>query len=254
MKAFVLTDNRIIFDEFLSIVKKIESVEFDFFCSPPSYGLFEDYVRKGDVRCLNIRENVDFLIRNYGLGFSCHSKQIFPKKLVDAVRCVNIHPGLNPHNRGWFPQVFSILNKKPAGATVHEMDEYVDHGGIIVQEEVAVEASDTSLSLYKKVVAKELALVSEHIERIVFEQYSLTAPSDEGNYNSVKDFHALCEIDLDKRLTMREAIDYLRAMSHPPYKNAFFLDERGRKVWVRIDLFLESGSEEKTINELKGGS
>lgn len=46
----------------------------------------------------------------------------------------------------------------------------------------------------------------------------------------------MCEIDLDKIVTMREAIDYLRAMTHPPYKNSYFIDEHGNKVFVALEL------------------
>src|SRR5690349_163732 len=62
---------------------------------------------------------------------SLHSKQIFPPGLVSGARCVNVHPGLNPFNRGWTPHVFSLVNGLPAGATIHEIDAEIDHGAII---------------------------------------------------------------------------------------------------------------------------
>ncbi|MDE4942708.1 formyl transferase, partial [Francisella tularensis subsp. holarctica] len=37
-------------------------------------------------------------------------------------------------------------------------------------------------------------------------------------------------------VTMREAIDYLRAMTHPTYKNSYFIDEHGNKVFVALEL------------------
>ena len=63
-------------------------------------------------------------------------------------------------------------------------------------------------------------------------------PFSEGNINLKKDFNALCAIDLEKTMTLKEAIDYLRAMTFTGYKNAFFYDERGNKVYVEINLEL----------------
>lgn len=85
---------------------------------------------------INVRDKstVDNIIGLYDLVFSLHCKQIFPKKLVDEVTCINFHPGFNPFNRGWYPQSFSIINGMPAGATIHKMDENVDSGEIIAQK------------------------------------------------------------------------------------------------------------------------
>ena len=59
---------------------------------------------------------------------------------------------------------------------------------------------------------------------------------EEGNINTLNDFKKLCEIDLDEKITMREAIDKLRALSHGEYKNAYFITDN-EKVYVQ--LFLE---------------
>ncbi len=37
---------------------------------------------------------------------------------------------------------------------------------------------------------------------------------EEGNINNLNDFKKLYEIDLDEKITMREAIDKLKALSH----------------------------------------
>jgi len=91
----------------------------------------------------------------YGLIVSIHSKRIFPPDLVNSVTCVNFHPGFNPFNRGWYPQVFSLINKDPIGATLHVMDAEIDHGAIIDQVEVAIRPTDTSSELYARVIDAE---------------------------------------------------------------------------------------------------
>ena len=86
-----------------------------------------------DASYINLGDTSDLsnLISTCDLVISAHCKKIFPASLIDSIRCVNIHPGYNPVNKGWFPQVFSILNGQIAGATIHIMTSEVDSGPII---------------------------------------------------------------------------------------------------------------------------
>lgn len=235
-KIFVVTDNKVILGEFKKIIDSKENVIVEYFCSPKSVKAFEYEISCNQIKPITIKESTDFIIENYELGISCHSKQLFPAKLVNSVLCVNIHPGLNPHNRGWYPQVFSIINGMPIGATIHVMDEEIDHGDIIIQEEVKIDPYENSLEVYNKVQAKEIELFSQVVDNILENTFKRMKPKSEGNYNSIQDYKKMCEIDLDKKVTMGEAIDYLRAMTHPPYKNSYFMDEDGNKIFVSIDL------------------
>ncbi|PZD61936.1 dTDP-4-amino-4,6-dideoxyglucose formyltransferase [Pantoea ananatis] len=185
---------------------------------------------------INIKDEftVERIINEYDLVFSLHCKQIFPARLTDNVCCINFHPGLNPYNRGWYPQAFSIINGLPAGATIHVMDAEVDHGDIIEQQEVEVKMSDTSLTVYRKVIAIEKHLISRNIFSIITKSYTTKKPQAEGNYNGVKDFSALCELDLNSIGTLDEHLKILRATTHGDFKNAFFCDEKGKKYFVRI--------------------
>lgn len=174
--------------------------------------------------------------KSFDLIFSIHCKQIFPAELVQSVTCVNLHPGLNPHNRGWYPQVFSIINGKPVGATLHVMDENVDHGAIIAQHQVDVHASDTSLDVYNRVLESEKLLLAAQLRNLVEGEFQTSPPQDEGNYNSIGDFNALCALDMNRTGTLREHVDLLRALSHGNFKNGFFLDSDGKRVFVRLSL------------------
>ena len=235
-RIFVVTDNKIIFDEFKRIIDCKENITVEYFCSPKSVKAFEYEISCNQINPIIINENVDFFIENYELGISCHSKQLFPAKLVNSVLCVNIHPGLNPYNRGWFPQVFSIINGLPIGATIHVMDEEIDHGDIIIQNEVKINSYESSLDVYNKIQAKEIELFSEVVDDILGNTFERTKPKSQGNYNSIQNYKKICEINLDQKVTMEEAINYLRAMTHPPYKNSYFIDKDGNKVFVSIEL------------------
>lgn len=235
MKFFLVTDNVWWFHK---ATKLFSDKKFDvqFFCSPSSTALFKSELESKSITTLNIKDDLDYLILNYDVGISAHCKQIFPAKLVESKRCINIHPGLNPYNRGWYPQVFSIINKKPAGATVHIMDKEIDHGEILFQTQIEIKDWDTSKSAYDRILQTEFDLLEENCESILTGSASKIKMNSEGNYNSIADYKALLEIDLEKKVTMREAIDFLRAMTHQPYKNAYFLTEKGEKVFVAIDI------------------
>ena len=235
-KIFVVTDNKFIFSEFKKIIDVKENIQVDYFCSPKSEHIFSKEIATKTIKPMLLKNNDNFFINNFDLGISCHSKQLFPSDLVNSILCVNIHPGLNPYNRGWYPQVFSIINGLPAGATIHVMDEEIDHGDIIIQKGIEINSYENSLQVYDKVQAKEIELLSNVLTDVLDGTFERIKPKSEGNYNSIQDYKNMCEIDLNKKVTMKEAIDYLRAMTHPPYKNSYFIDENGNKVFVSIEL------------------
>lgn len=195
-------------------------------------------LEKLGMTVINMRDpvDVDTIIDGYDLVISAHCKQIFPKNLVSSVRCINIHPGLNPYNRGWFPQVFSIINKKPVGCTIHIMDEEIDHGDILYQQEVSVNAWDTSLDVYSRVVEAEKELISKYLIDLINEDYYRVIQNDEGNYNGIADFNELKKLDLSSIGTLAEHIDLLRALTHGDFKNAYFFDKNKEKVFVQVKL------------------
>lgn len=241
MKVFVFTDNRFIHDAFRPLFSGIADAEVDFFCSPSSEPMFREEVAEGTVKPASLKRDCARFL-DYDLGFSCHSRQLFPAELVTAVRCLNVHPGLNPHNRGWYPQVFSILNGLPAGATIHVMDEAIDHGPIVCQNEVAIQPWDTSRDVYQRLLREEVALFEAWLPRLVKGDYEAVPPGEEGNYNGKADFAALCEIDPDEVGTFREFVDRLRALSHPPFSNAWMMMD-GRKVHLRLELEAAGGDD-----------
>lgn len=188
---------------------------------------------------------IKWVITSFDLILSIHCKQIFPLEVVSNVCCVNVHPGFNPYNRGWYPQVFSILNKTAIGATIHLMNKEIDAGPIIAQRQVSVNSCDTSLSLYDRVQDAEIFLLKRHIRDIVNCNFEYSDPPMAGNYNSVGDFKALCHLDLDSIGSLREHIDLLRALSHGDFRNAYFIDECGQKIFVKMQLV--SAASEETI-------
>jgi methionyl-tRNA formyltransferase len=198
-------------------------------------------MRKLGATAIDLKNDasINEIISTYSVVFSLHCKQIFPSALVDHVRCINVHPGLNPYNRGWFPQIFSIVNGLPAGVTIHLMDNEVDHGPVIYQQPIPIHESDTSLDVYRKIITSEKALLSKHFSDLVSGNYQSTTLENNGNYNSIQDFNTLCEINLQDSDTMEKHLNILRALTHGHLKNAFFTGQDGIKYYIRVEIEAE---------------
>jgi len=236
MKKLILTDNEYVYKNMEKILNEVSLLELFDFAYSYNNNIFEQKFKHKKIKPINIKKEKLSLIKNYDLIISAHCKQIFPRELVENVRCINIHPGYNPYNRGWYPQVFSINNKLPAGVTVHLMDEYLDHGPIIYQEKIDIYDWETSKDVYNRILKLEIEMLKNNIQNIVNNNYDIIHPTSEGNINSIKDFNDLCKLDLEEKLTMKEAIDKLRALTHGDFKNAYFYDEKGNKIYVKIQL------------------
>lgn len=241
MKICVITDNQFIYEQFLALLEEplYAGEQFDFFSSPGNplrqakKAETGSQIRTGQV---DLKTKTEDFFHSYDLFLSLHCKQLFPPALVNSCRCINVHPGFNPCNRGWSPQVFSILNGLPAGVTIHEIDEQLDHGPVIVQRQVPVYEWDTSLDVYQRIQRLEAELLKEYLPVLLSGGYETFLPEEEGNVNLWKNFKELCYLDLDRTVTWREAIDLLRAMTFQGYRNAYFYDGEGHKVFAEIRL------------------
>lgn len=243
-RIVVISDNQFMMQSFAEIISKkhIDTISVSYAISPYSdYSKF-NIVHGNEaiiIKVLDLKnpDTIKQMIADYDLIFSIHCKQLFPKELVEQVKCINVHPGYNPINRGWYPQVFAIINDSKIGATIHEIDEILDHGDIIAREFVEKKYTDTSLSLYNRILMKEIELIDLHVESIINNTYKANRPESEGELFLKKDFNNLTEIHLDENVTALQFINKLRALTHGAYKNAYFINpDNGKKVFITVSL------------------
>jgi methionyl-tRNA formyltransferase len=79
--------------------------------------------------------------------------QILSKEILELPRfgCVNVHASLLPKYRGAAPIQWAVINgEEKSGVTIMQMDEGLDTGDILLQEEIPLEANETGESLYNK--------------------------------------------------------------------------------------------------------
>lgn len=121
-------------------------------------------------------ENIDVaIVAAYGL--------IIPKKVLIQPKFgfINIHYSLLPKYRGASPVQTAIVNgEKVTGTTIMQMDEELDHGNIILQQEVPIEINDTSAILLNKLNEASLPLLDRAMRTV--EETGKFPPTTEQNH------------------------------------------------------------------------
>lgn len=151
---------------------------------------------------------------------------------------INLHPAYLPYNRGTYPNVWSIVDKTPAGATLHYIDAGIDTGDIIAQQKVAVEVKDTGATLYHRLEQACLELFQRTWPLIRAGQPPRFRQPAPGTKHRARDVAQIDEIDLHRNYRAGELIDVLRARTFPPFPGAYFRSD-GRKVFLRLQLLDE---------------
>ncbi len=94
------------------------------------------------------------VLADFGLIIPQEILNIFPKGII------NIHPSLLPKYRGPTPVQTAILNgEKITGVSIMKLDEELDHGPVLGQEQEEILDTDTSESLYKRLFEKGVNLL-----------------------------------------------------------------------------------------------
>ena len=106
---------------------------------------------------------------------------ILPKKLLDLTRykCINLHPSLLPKYRGPSPLQAALLNgDEKTGITIMLLDEKMDHGPILSQEEIEISARETGQSLHDKLAQKGAELLSKTIDSWILKKINPVEQDD----------------------------------------------------------------------------
>ncbi len=172
------------------------------------------------------------------LGLSVYFGYILKPEFLDLFPrgVINLHPSLLPYNRGAHTNVWSIVERTPAGVSLHYIDKGIDTGDLIAQREVEVLPWDTGFTLYDKLEKAGVELMQESWPAISDGTASRQPQqAGAGTSHTTRDVAPIDRIDLDRSYTGRELIDLLRARTFPPYRNVYF-QENGRRVFLRLEL------------------
>ena len=81
--------------------------------------------------------------------------------------CINVHPSMLPKYRGSAPIQWAVLNgDKTTGVTIMYLNEEMDAGDIIVQEETAIGDNETSGELWNRLSTVGARLLLQSVQKI----------------------------------------------------------------------------------------
>lgn len=165
-------------------------------------------------------------------------RHVVPGEILKLPRfgAINMHKSYLPYNRGANPNVWSIIEENPAGVSLHYMDKGIDTGDIIAQERVEVEIMDTAKTLYDKLEARQLALFQRTWPLIKTLKNGRTAQPHAGTFHNKQDFKDLWRLDLEKKVSALKLINLLRALTFPPFLNAYYIKPNRDKIYLSINI------------------
>lgn len=178
-------------------------------------------------------------------------RHIVPENILNIpeLGAVNLHKSYLPYNRGANPNVWSIMEDNPAGTSIHYMTPDVDQGPIIDRQKVAANPDDDARDLYERLEDAQVEQFKRMWESIRDgDVETIEQDSGEGTYHYKEEFVDLWEIDLDKQVRVGDFIDRLRALTFPPYDNAYF-EMDGKKYHVEVSIEAESEESETEVGE-----
>ncbi len=107
---------------------------------------------------------------------------ILPKSFLKIPKfgCINVHPSMLPKYRGPAPIQWSILNgDKTTGVTIMYLNEQMDAGDIIMQEEVEIDDYETTGELWNRLSTIGAKLLIKSVRKIEDGTVSRTKQSEE---------------------------------------------------------------------------
>jgi len=131
----------------------------------------------------------------------------------------NLHASLLPQYRGAAPINWAIINgETKTGVTTFFIDEKIDTGAIIMQDEAIIEKTDNAEDLHDKLMHLGAATVVKTVARIQEGNFETTKQPDS---DDLKDAHKLfketCEIDWNQ--SAEDIYNFIRGLS--PYPAAW---------------------------------
>lgn len=150
------------------------------------------------------------------LGLILDFNKIIPKEIIDFFQkgIINIHFSKLPQYRGPAPVQYTILNgDKKAWITYYLIDENLDTGKIIAQTFLPLDQTETTETLYQKLIAKASQEIKEVIDKYLSGQYIPKPQSGKASYTQ-KLTSENCQINWEK--SPQEAERLIRAAYPEP--------------------------------------
>lgn len=161
-------------------------------------------------------------------------RSILPERVLAlAADTCNIHTSFLPWGRGAHPNVWSIVDREPAGVTLHRMTAVVDAGPIFAQSMVETTFADTGKDLYERLEDAAVMLFEETWPSVRTGRLEPRPQEGGGSHHLARDLERLREVDLARSVPWERALDVMRALTFPPHRNVV-VEVAGRRYLVEV--------------------
>ena len=153
-------------------------------------------------------------------------EHIVPKEIIQIPEkgIINLHPSYLPHNRGAHPYIWPLIEDTPAGVSVHFMNEGIDEGPVVARKKVEKRPDDDAESLRDRLMKKQVELFKDNWDKILREE-AWEQNLEEGSFHLKSDLDEISNLDLEKEMTLREAINLLKGLTFGDKKLASIDEE-----------------------------
>ncbi len=169
-----------------------------------------------------------FVLATYG--------HILKKDFLSIARWggINIHPSLLPRYRGAAPIQRCLMNgDKKTGITIFFMDEKIDHGEIIFQEEMPIDPDDNYGSLSARLAEKAGSVINAVLDSVFNETY-VRRKQEEGDRSPAPKIRKE-EMDIDWRQPALVIHNLVRALAPRPGARTRFRNHELKVLKTSVD-------------------
>jgi len=159
------------------------------------------------------------------LVISSGFEHIVPEEIIDVPEkgIVNLHPSYLPYNRGAHPFIWPLIGDTPAGVSIHFMNEALDEGPLIARKKVEKRPDDTAKTLRDRLMDQQFELFKDSWGKIL-QGKAKPQELEEGSKHVKSDLDDISQLNLEKEMSLEDAIDLLRGLTYGDEKLAFFTE------------------------------
>lgn len=198
-----------------------------------------------------VKDNAEFVetIKNLNPDIMCVVAygKILPKEILDIPKkgCINLHASLLPKYRGAAPIQWAILNgDKATGVTTMYMNEKMDEGDIILQEETEIREEETTGELWDRLAYVGSELLVKTVKQIEEGNAPRTKQGDNFTLAHMLD-KSMAKIDFEKSID--EIKNKVRGLN--PIMGAYVLyNDKKIKIWKFEKLSNSEASQSLNMN------
>jgi len=144
------------------------------------------------IKVLDFEEIKESSLEENSIGLSIFYDKIFKKEIISKFyRLCNIHNAPLPKYRGMNPVNWALKNNEEThGVTLHLIDEGIDTGDILDQENFEINQTMEVVDVYKFCIAKGKTLIDKNLFKLD-KLKSLSQDESKSSYYSKEDFDKL---------------------------------------------------------------